>query len=285
MIITRFAPSPTGALHVGHAASALFAYRAAVEAGGRFLLRIEDIDPVRCKPAFIDGIYEDLRWLGMDWPTPVRRQSEHMADYAAALDTLKAMGLLYPCYCTRTEVEAEAAASGHAPQEGDEAGEVVYAGTCRALTLAQQEEKAALRAPVWRLDMQKALAHVKEKGGGALRWHDRGAGEVIAQPERFGDVVLARRDVKASYHLSVVVDDALQGITLVTRGADLKDSTDLHRLLQALLGLPTPEHHHHPLILGADGKRFAKRDNAATLRSMREGGMPAAEVMAQCLYA
>ncbi len=276
MIITRFAPSPTGALHRGHAASALFAYRAAMEEGGLFLLRIEDIDPVRCKASFIEGIYEDLKWLGLDWPTPVRHQSEHQEDYRQALDTLKAMGLVYPCYCTRKEVEAEAAASGFAPQEGATAREVLYAGTCRRLTSLEAKEKEAQRAPVWRLDMQKALAKVGK--GGALRWHDRGVGDVIAQPERFGDVVLARRDVPTSYHLSVVVDDALQGVTLVTRGADLIPATDLHCLLQFLLGLPTPEYHHHPLILGADGRRLAKRENAQTLRSLRESGWLAEEI-------
>jgi len=273
MIVTRFAPSPTGELHMGHAAAALFAYRAAQEAGGRFLLRIEDIDASRCLPACEEGIYDFLRWLGIDWPEPVRRQSEHMDDYRAALDRLRGKGLLYPCFCTRKEVEAEAKASSSAPHHHPDT--VLYAGTCRALTPKEREEKEAQRAPVWRLDMQKAVA----LAGGNLRWHDRTAGDIAARPEQLGDVVLARRDMPTSYHLSVVVDDALQGITLVTRGQDLMAATDLHRLLQALLDLPVPTYHHHPLILGPDGKRLAKRHRAASLRSLREDGKTAEDVI------
>lgn len=270
MIVTRFAPSPTGGLHLGHAASALFAYEKAKAAGGQFLLRIEDIDPVRCKPAFIQGIYDDLAWLGLDWPKPVRLQSEHMDDYAKALQLLREKELLYPCFCTRKEVTEEAQASGHAPHGPDG---VLYAGTCRHLSNDQRAELAATRTPVWRLDMQKAIREV-----GPLRWRDEGQGEIIAKPEDFGDVVLARKDVPTSYHLSVVVDDALQGVTLVTRGEDLFRTTDIHRLLQALLGLPAPTYHHHPLLKNAEGKRLAKRDLCATLRSLREAGMMPSQI-------
>lgn len=274
MIVTRFAPSPTGALHLGHAASALFAYHAAQNADGQFLLRIEDIDPVRCRGEYIEGIYEDLRWLGLSWPEPVRRQSEQMAAYQAALVSLEKRGLIYPCFCTRKEVLAEAAAAGYAPHLATDHDEgPVYAGTCRALSPAQRQTFAQTRHAVWRLDMQKALQNV-----GPLRWVDRGAGEMIARPERFGDVVLARKDVKTSYHLSVVVDDALQGVSLVTRGQDLLPVTDIHRLLQALLNLPVPEYFHHPLIKDNDGKRLAKRDNATTLRTLRESGCSGADV-------
>ncbi|HAX91094.1 MAG TPA: tRNA glutamyl-Q(34) synthetase GluQRS [Rhodospirillaceae bacterium] len=272
MIITRFAPSPTGRLHLGHAASALFAYRAAQEADGRFLLRIEDIDPVRCKPEYTEGIFEDLCWLGLTWPKPVRLQSEYLVDYQNALDQLRAMGLLYPCFCTRKEVLAEAAASGYAPHE--DGGEGLYAGTCRALTPAQREEKALTRVPVWRLDIAAACKRI-----GELSWIDLAAGKVEAHPERFGDVVLARRDVATSYHLSVVVDDALQGVTLVTRGQDLFGVTDVHVLLQSLLGMPQPTYHHHPLIVDAHGKRLAKRDRAATIQLLRQNGSSPQDVI------
>jgi len=273
MIVTRFAPSPTGELHLGHAAAALFAYRAAMDGGGTFLLRLEDIDPVRCRPEYAEDIFDFLRWLGLSWPEPVRRQSEHMDDYAAALDKLRAMGLVYPCFCTRKEVMIEAAASIHAPH--DEISEAIYPGTCRKLSPLQRAEMEAERnrAPVWRLDMAKALAMT-----GPLTWTDRGAGQITARPEHFGDVVLARRDVPTSYHLSVVVDDALQGVTLVTRGNDLMAATDVHRVLQTLLGLPEPLYHHHPLLLDASGKRLAKRDKAVTLRSLRDEKTTAQEI-------
>ena len=261
MIVTRFAPSPTGLLHLGHAFSALAAFEAARQAGGRFLLRIEDIDTGRCKPAYSQALMEDLRWLGLTWEEPVRFQSGHGAAYAAALDRLRDMGLLYPCFCTRSEIGALAA-----PQENDDVGPV-YPGTCRHLA---EDERAALarsRTCVWRLDMARACAMA-----GDLVWHDATRGRVAADPARFGDVVLARKDVPTSYHLSVTVDDALQGVTLVTRGEDLFAVTDIHRLLQALLELPTPGYRHHPLLRDATGRRFAKRDKALTLRSLRESG-------------
>lgn len=259
--VTRFAPSPTGYLHLGHAYSALAAFGAAQEAGGRFLLRIEDIDPGRCKPAYAQALLEDLRWLGLRWEEPVRVQSEHGADYVAALERLRAMGLVYPCFCTRREIEELAA-----PQENVDAGPV-YPGTCRDLPETARAELARTRACVWRLDMARACAQ-----SGALSWEDDVRGEVRAEPDRFGDVVLARKDVPTSYHLSVTVDDALQGVTLVTRGEDLFAATDIHRLLQALLGLPTPRYRHHRLLRDATGRRFAKRDKALTLRALRQAG-------------
>jgi len=270
MIVTRFAPSPTGALHLGHAASALFAFETAREEGGHFLLRIEDIDPVRCKPAFVQPVYDDLAWLGLIWPEPVRVQSEHRDDYTQALDRLRQMGLLYPCFCTRKEVQAEALASGHAPHGPDG---LLYAGTCRNLSDQQRQDLLAVRAPVWRLDMDKAV-----RMAGPLRWTDRAKGEMMARPEDFGDVVLARKDVPTSYHISVTIDDAIQGVTLVTRGEDLLRVTDIHRLLQALLCLPVPAYHHHPLLKNAEGKRLAKRDQATTLRSLREAGQTPEQV-------
>ncbi len=261
MTVTRFAPSPTGLLHLGHAYSALLAFDAAREAGGRFLLRIEDIDPVRCRPAYAQALMEDLGWLGLAWEEPVRFQSEHGADYAAALYRLREMDLLYPCFCTRREIGELAA-----PQENDAVGPI-YPGTCRDLPEAARAKLAATRSCVWRLDMARACAQA-----GDLFWRDATRGEVRADPVRFGDVVLARKDVPTSYHLSVTVDDALQGVTLVTRGEDLFAATDIHRLLQALLGLPTPLYRHHPLLRDASGRRYAKRDRSLTLRALREAG-------------
>jgi glutamyl-Q tRNA(Asp) synthetase len=275
--VTRFAPSPTGYLHLGHAYSALFAFEAARESGGRFLLRIEDIDPVRCRPGFAEAAFEDLRWLGLSWEEPVRRQSEHMADYAEALAKLKAMGLLYPCFCTRRSIEQEAMASAAAPHlalQGPDGP--VYPGTCR--TLAPDERAIRLRggeAANWRLDAAKALAIT-----GPLFWRDRDAGRIEAAPLDFGDVVLARKDAPTSYHLSVTVDDWLQGVTLVTRGKDLFRATDIHRLLQALLGFDPPCYRHHELLRDASGRRFAKRDGGVTLRALRASGRTAAEVRA-----
>jgi glutamyl-Q tRNA(Asp) synthetase len=269
--VTRFAPSPTGYLHLGHAYSALFAYEAAQGAGGRFLLRIEDIDPARCKPQFTEAIFEDLRWLGLAWKEPVRMQSEHLADYAAALDRLRGFGVLYPCFCTRREITVEAAAAGHAPHG---MGGAIYPGTCRNLSAEERAEKLRQRKTAnWRLDSAKARAMA-----GILTWRDHGHGTVEAKPEDFGDVVLARKDVPTSYHLSVTVDDHLQGVTLVTRGDDLFRSTDIHRLLQALLGFEAPDYHHHPLLTDEAGRRYAKRDKTATLRALRAEGKTADDV-------
>ncbi|MCP4330250.1 MAG: tRNA glutamyl-Q(34) synthetase GluQRS [Alphaproteobacteria bacterium] len=273
MICTRFAPSPTGHLHLGHAYSALFAWRAARESGGRFLLRIEDIDRGRCRTEFDDAIVEDLAWLGLDWDGPVRRQSAHFTDYRAALDALITAGLLYPCFCTRKDIQREIATIGAAPHGPDGP---TYPGTCREL--APDERAARMEtgaAYALRLDMAAAAA-----AAGPLTWTDREAGEVTAKPGAFGDVVLARKDTPTSYHLSVTVDDAVQNVTLVTRGCDLMPSTHIHRLLQALLGLPTPDYHHHPLITDAEGRRFAKRDRPPTLRDLRENGVTADEAAA-----
>jgi glutamyl-Q tRNA(Asp) synthetase len=268
MIVTRFAPSPTGRLHIGHAHSALFAYEKARTAGGRFILRIEDIDSGRCRPEFVAGIYEDLAWLGLEWEMPVRRQSRHMSDYGDALETLKQAGLLYPCFCTRRDIAAEIERSGVAPH-GPEGH--LYPGLCRNLSRAAQDERIAAGAEyAWRLDMDKAIMQVRGRGHWPLRWRDGDKGGQTATPEILGDVVLARKDVATSYHLSVTLDDHLQGVTLVTRGEDLFYATHLHRLLQELLGLSVPAWHHHGLLRDQDGKRFAKRNNSVTLQYLRE---------------
>lgn len=275
---TRFAPSPTGLLHLGHAYSALFAARAA-GADGRFLLRIEDIDPVRCQPVFTEALLEDLAWLGLRWEEPVRQQSRHLGDHAAALGRLRDMGLVYPCFCTRKDIQREVGDIHRAPHGPD--GAVLYPGTCRTLDPAEAAARDAAGEPhALRLDVTRALARVNARVNGPLIWHDRARGPQAARPEMFGDVVLARKDTPTSYHLAVTVDDALQGVTLVTRGQDLFEATHVHRLLQALLGLPTPDYHHHGLLTGPDGKRYAKRDHSLTLRSLRERGVSVAEVMA-----
>lgn len=273
MLVTRFAPSPTGYLHLGHAYSALIGWHAARAAGGRFLLRIEDIDVTRCRPEFTDAILEDLAWLGLDWDGAVRRQSEHFVDYEAALDALDVMELIYPCFCTRADIAAEIARAGGAPQ-GEEAA--VYPGTCRNLSDDERARRiAAGESYALRLDVGRACART-----GPLFWDDDAQGHVGAQPETLGDVVLARKDTPTSYHLAVTVDDALQGVTLVTRGIDLFSATHIHRLLQALLGLPTPRYRHHKLLTDAQGKRFAKRDRSLTLRALREAGRSPDEVRA-----
>jgi glutamyl-Q tRNA(Asp) synthetase len=242
-------------------------WRAAREAGGRFLLRIEDIDLGRCREAFVEAILRDLAWLGLDWDGEVRRQSRHFDDYRAALARLEAEGLLYPCFCTRAEI----AAAMSAPHEAG----AVYPGTCRHLPdNVRRERRERGDAWAWRLDMAEAVART-----GRLSWHDEHRGTVAADPMAHGDVVLARKDVPASYHLAVTVDDALQGVTLVTRGDDLFAATDVHRVLQALLGLPTPRYRHHPLLRDASGRRLAKRDRAATLAALREEGRSPEDVL------
>lgn len=269
---TRFAPSPTGYLHLGHAYSALTAYRAAIGAGGRFVLRIEDIDLTRCRPAFEAAIYEDLAWLGLSWEIPVRRQSDHMADYQAALGSLQARGLVYRCFRTRREVMDEIASAPHGPVE-------VFAGG----PLPEEEEERRLGAGepyAWRLSLKAA----RDNLGAAwdrLAFIEDGVGEIRARPELAGDVVLARKDAGVAYHLAVVVDDALQAISHVIRGEDLAEAAHIQRLLQALLGLPTPIYRHHRLLLGEDGKRLAKRDKAMTLREMRAAGVTPDEVAAR----
>ena len=266
-IVTRFAPSPTGLLHLGHAYSALFAEGLAKRAGGRFLLRIEDIDPVRCHQEFEDSIYEDLTWLGLKWETPVLRQSECMDRYADALASLENRGLLYPCFCSRKDIRDEIAAAPTAPHHGPEGAH--YPGICRGLDPKDAEARRQQgSAFALRLDTQKALASIKAP----LTWRDPERGEFVAAPERFGDVVLARKDIPTSYHLAVTIDDDLQGVTLVSRGDDLLPATDIHRLLQELLGLSQPRYHHHPLLTGADGERLAKRTRSLTIRALRESG-------------
>lgn len=275
METTRFAPSPTGYLHAGNAFSALFAARH----GQRFLLRIEDIDSQRCKPEYEQALYEDLHWLGLTWELPVRSQSQHFAEYQLALDRLQAQGLLYPCFCTRQDIQR----AGGAPQ-GDYGP--LYPGTCRHLRADEVTARLAAGMPyALRLKVDEAQART-----GALYWHDRAKGRQLAQPQLHGDVVLARtlRGVgggnalmPASYHLCVTHDDALQGITLVTRGEDLFGATHVHRLLQALLELPVPEYWHHPLIRDGAGARMAKRAGAKTLRDLRLAGASAQDFIAR----
>jgi glutamyl-Q tRNA(Asp) synthetase len=273
-IVTRFAPSPTGHLHLGHAHSALLGHRMARESGGRFLLRIEDIDRSRCRPEFEAAIYEDLAWLGLDWERPVRRQSDHFDDYRAAVARLESLGVLYPCFCSRKDI----AAAASAPHAGEAA---LYPGTCRGLDPDLAAARKARGDPfALRLDVAKA---VERTGRLTFRDWDADAGawqEVPAAPEHFGDVVLGRRDVPASYHLCATLDDGLQGITLVIRGEDLRPATHIHRLLQALLGLATPCYRHHLLLTNESGERLSKRDGAVTLRRLRADGMGAAAVRA-----
>ncbi len=271
---TRFAPSPTGYLHLGHAFSALTAFEQARAAHGTFLLRIEDTDRARVRPEYEAAIHEDLAWLGIRWETPVLRQSDHLSDYQAALDRLSDMGVTYPCHCTRADIQAALSA----PQEGVQAGDgPVYPGTCRGRPMSGQKTGDAVR-----LDMDRALALLGDPA--RLGFDDSGPdhqGWHVLSPDwmrqRVGDLVLARKDIgAAAYHLSVVVDDARQGITDVVRGDDLFEATFIHRLLQALLGLPTPAYHHHRLIRDDTGKRLAKRDDARALRRYRaEGATPA----------
>ncbi len=275
-LVTRFAPSPTGYLHLGHAHSALIGWQAARAAGGRFLLRIEDIDAGRCRPEFAAAILEDLAWLGLDWDGAVRFQSQHLEDYRQALDRLEKQGLLYPCFCTRAEIKAEIARSGVAPH-GPEGP--LYPGTCRFLPSKERAARIARGEPfAQRLDMARAVAQT-----GPLSWEDERAGRVAADPALHGDVVLARKDAPTSYHVAVTVDDALQGVTLVTRGEDLFAATHIHRLLQALLELPTPRYRHHMLLTDAQGRRYAKRDQAWTLRALRGAGRTPAEIRAMAL--
>ncbi|MEZ5668208.1 MAG: tRNA glutamyl-Q(34) synthetase GluQRS [Alphaproteobacteria bacterium] len=279
--VTRFAPSPTNHLHLGHAYSAWFAWTAAgTAAGGRFLLRIEDIDTLRCKPAFEAAILEDLAWLGLAWDGPVVRQSARLALYRDALGRLLDDRLAYPCFCSRSDIAREIAESGGAPHL-DAMGAVLFRGTGGGLAPAAREDRAASGVPyAIRLDADAVLAR-----HGPLCWTDDGesdaAGTHAVSAAVLGDVVIARRDVPASYHLAVAIDDAAQGVTLVTRGADLAPASHIHRMLQAALGLPVPTWRHHRLIAGADGHRLAKRNNPLTLRMIREGGASPAQVWAR----
>ena len=259
MIVTRFAPSPTGRLHLGHAYSAVLGAARARESGGTFLLRIEDLDQTRSRSEFVDGIYEDLRWLGLEWDEPVFVQSHRTAAYQDALDQLGSRGLAYACFCTRADI-AQSLTAPH----GDAA--TSYPGTCRAFP--DDPERRATTPHCWRLDSAKALALA-----GLPRWTETDRRQFTASQGDIGDAILARKDAPASYHLSCVVDDAASGVTMVVRGADLRASTPIQRLLQTLLGLPEPTYLHHPLVAHADGRRLAKRDLAPTLRAMREAGV------------
>ncbi|MCF6293033.1 MAG: tRNA glutamyl-Q(34) synthetase GluQRS [Robiginitomaculum sp.] len=271
---TRFAPSPTGYLHLGHAASALIAANWAKANSADFVLRIEDIDQTRCRPEFETAIYDDLHWLGLNWQQPVRRQSEHLLDYQLALSELQKQGLLYRCFLTRREVMAEINQAPHGIID-------VYSGPSKHLSATQEAELLEQEKPfAWRLSLSKAK-EVLGKLWHDLEWLETGSGQsglIKAEPEVLGDVILARKDISTSYHLSVTHDDALQNITHIIRGNDLFESTHTHVLLQVLLGLPTPIYHHHALITDEQGKRLAKRDGAKSLRELRENGISAEQV-------
>jgi glutamyl-Q tRNA(Asp) synthetase len=281
--VFRFAPSPNGALHLGHAHSALLNYDRAKAAGGRFLLRIEDIDTERCKPEFEQAIYDDLEWLGIEWERPVRRQSEHFSEYKAALEKLAAAGLVYPAFLSRGEVRgliADAEARGkHWPHDPD--GVPLYPHAERGLSKRVRARKLKSGEPfAWRLDMEKAI----EAGPARLTWEERGSGpegetgKLRARPQLWGDIVLARKETPTSYQLSVVVDDALQGVTEVVRGRDLFQATSVQRLLQSLLGLPAPAYFHHELVMGPNGRKLSKSMKDTGLKSLREAGVTPAEV-------
>jgi glutamyl-Q tRNA(Asp) synthetase len=277
----RFAPSPNGRLHLGHAYSALLNAELAARWGGRFLLRIEDIDVTRCRPEFEATIYEDLAWLGLRWEEPVRRQSEHFAEYRAALDELKAYGLVYACFCSRKEIAAAVAkreAELGAPWPRDPDGTPIYPGSCRTLACAEVERRIANGEPhAWRIDVAKT--HEAALQPTYTRFAPDGAEEIVtALPERWGDAVIVRKDIPTSYHLSVVLDDALQGITHVVRGQDLEAATDLHALLQHFLGLPTPRYHHHALIRDEGGDKLSKSLLSDSLADLRARGVTAGEV-------
>ena len=285
--LLRFAPSPNGYLHLGHAYSAVLNHRMAHEAGGRLLLRIEDIDATRCRPEYAAAIFEDLRWLGLSWEEPVRHQSEHLTAYAEALERLASRGLIYPSFESRAEIAALVAArerDGPWPRDPDRAP--LYPGTAKAMAPRERDRRIAAGAPyALRLDMAAALTAI---GAVPLAWTETGAGpngelggetgRVPADPAQWGDVVLARKDIPTSYHLSVVVDDALQGITHVVRGQDLFAATGLHRLLQILLVLPEPIYHHHRLILDGEGRKLSKSTRATGLRDLRAGGASPADI-------
>jgi glutamyl-Q tRNA(Asp) synthetase len=267
--VTRFAPSPSGRLHLGHAFSAALGHQRARAGGGKFRLRIEDLDPIRCKPEFVEGIFEDLAWLGLGWDEPVLVQSRRTAAYQAALDSLKARDLAYACFCTRADI-AQSLTAPH----GDAA--TSYPGTCRGLP--DDPARRGSTPHSWRLDSATALEFA-----GLPSWTEEDGRTFAAKASDIGDAILARKDAPASYHLSCVVDDAASGVTMVVRSADLRPSTSIQRLLQLLLGLPEPAYFHHPLIAHEDGRRLAKRDLAPTLAAMRETGADGPALAAQLL--
>jgi glutamyl-Q tRNA(Asp) synthetase len=276
----RFAPSPNGYLHLGHALSALTDFEMARAAGGRFLLRIEDIDATRCRPEYETAIYEDLAWLGISWEQPVRRQSAHFDDYRTAIAALSDMGLVYPSFESRSEIAmlvVEREEHGSWPRDPD--GAPIYPGTSKHLSEAERLRRMASEPYSLRLDMEAAIARA-----GPLRWYETGAGPngesgpVAAAPQSWGDVVLARRDVPTSYHLSVAIDDAAQGVTHVVRGQDLFWATSVHRLLQTLLGLRAPIYHHHRLLLDSDGRKLSKSTRSTGLRELHAQGVTPADI-------
>lgn len=279
--VFRFAPSPNGELHLGHALSALTGFEMARRLGGRFLLRIEDIDVARIRPEYVDAIFEDLAWLGLEWEEPVLRQSEHFADYSAAAKVLERLGLLYPCFMTRAEL-AKLAAQSPGSVDPDGAPRVSRLNGLSADELARRHESG--RPYALRLDMERALALVREATGSRtlsfveLAADGHSARRIPARPERWGDVVIVRKDVPASYHLAVVVDDARQGITHVVRGLDLLAATDVHRVLQVLLGLPAPAYHHHRLLTDGSGRKLSKSARDTSLRALRAAGTTPAEI-------
>lgn len=270
--LLRFAPSPNGALHLGHAYSALYSAAKARELEGKLLLRIEDIDWLRCKPAYIEQIFEDLSWLGLEWPEPVWRQSEHMAAYTTALDRLDKLRLLYPCFCSRKQIVERA-------RDQDPDGSPLYGGNCRLMTASDRMKRmVAGEAYALRLDMRKAMV----AGGKDITFIEQGegaTGRLAIAPERWGDVVLARKDIGTSYHIAVVVDDAAQGITHVTRGQDLFAATDIHRLLQVLLELSAPVYCHHRLIGDDAGRKLSKSAEDQSLKSLRDLGVKPNDIL------
>lgn len=287
--ITRFAPSPNGWLHLGHAYSAIFASDTARTLGGQFLLRIEDIDVGRCRPEYEQGIYDDLAWLGLTWQTPVRRQSEHFDEYAAALKRLRNMGLAYPCFASRKDIHDAIQASGIGPARWpvDPDGAPLYPGLYKDIPSTELNRLMwEGRSYAWRLDMEKALAIAEDINAGPITFMEetgspRGqTGRLPIDPMRFGDVVIARKDVPTSYHLAVTLDDALQNVTVVTRGQDLFAATYVHRLLQVLLGLPEPRYRHHALIRDKTGRRLSKSAKDMGLREMRLAGTTPEDVRA-----
>jgi len=279
MFVTRFAPSPTGRLHKGHAFSVLTAWTAAKAAGGRFLLRIEDIDTTRCRPEYEGGILEDLAWLGLDWDGPVRRQSDHRDDYAAAIETLRGRGLLYRCFRTRREILDAIGDAPHGAMEAVRPGPHPAAEEARLLAEGQPF--------AWRLSLDRAREALGEAAWAELAFVEAGegpngeTGRMPVRPEAAGDVVLARKDVGVAYHLAVTHDDALQGVTQVVRGRDLFEATHVHRLIQALMGWPAPTYLHHRLIAGPDGRRYAKRDRSVTLAELRARGVTPNDLRAE----
>lgn len=280
--VFRFAPSPNGYLHLGHAASALINQRLAKRLGGRLLLRIEDIDFGRTREEFVDAVYEDLAWLGVAFEADVLRQSRHLPDYQAAADRLAAMGLLYPCFAARQEIQNAANKQGAGV---DPDGAPIYPGLHRGLSAAEVVRRKAAGEPfAMRLDMARAMALALQKSVGGICWTEwdgaSGTNAVAADPMAWGDIVLQRKDVPTSYHLSVVIDDARQGVTHVVRGADLEQATSIHRLLQVLLDLPEPVYHHHRLVCDSSGAKLSKSDAATSLKSLRARGMTRSQLVA-----